>query len=288
MRIQIPKGKAYTLEFYPAEGPPSSVSVELLIEGTSTLVASPSASVDSLGQTLDVAADAESVTLTIDPTGVTIDRDYWIATAGGRAELVRVIDKTATTVTLEQPLSFAVPVTGTIEGARCYVALTTTDTATRYRRCEARWTYTVNGTVHYATQRFDIVERPFKLNVPESLIETVWPSFGEYKGIRGAWRNHVRFAIDHIGLWLESLQREPDLCREPHHLERAAALIVAARMVRDTDLSERYQTDAENVLRMLEAAHLWYDEDQDLAVDEDAGGESAGELSIRPRYMGIG
>lgn len=288
MRIQIPKGKAYTLEFYPAEGPPSSVSVELLVSGTTALVASPSASVDSLGQTLDAAASEEDTTLSVDPTGVTVGRDYWLCTAGGRCELVRAIDTTATTVVLEQAISFAVPVTGTIEGARCYVALSTTNTATRYRRCEARWTYTVNGTVHYATQRFDIVERPFKLNVPESLIETVWPSFGEYKGIRGAWRNHVRFATDHIELWLESLQREPDLCREPHHMERAAAMIVAARMVHDTDLAERYANDAENVLRMLEASHMWYDEDQDLAVDEDIGGESAGELSIRPRYMGIG
>lgn len=288
MRIQIPKGKAYTLEFYPAEGPPSSVSVELLVSGTTALVASPSASVDSLGQSLDNAASVEDTALTIDPTGVTVGRDYWLCTAGGRCESVRVIDTTATTVVLEQPISFAVPNTGTLEGARCYVTLSTSDTATRYRRCEARWTYTVNGTVHYATQRFDIVERPFRLNVPESLIETVWPAFGEYKGVRGAWRNHVRYAENHIELWLASLQREPDLCREPHYLELAAAHIVVSRMHRDGDQIERHQTEADNILRMLESAHLWYDEDEDLTVDEDVGGESAGELSIRPRYMGIG
>lgn len=287
MRIQLPKGKAATLEFYPAEGPPSSVSVELLISGSTALVASPSASVDSLGQTLDSAASVDAVSLDVDPTGVVVDRDYWLCTAGGRCELVRAIDTTAATVLLEQPISFAVPTTGTFEGARCYVALSSTDTANRYRRCEARWTYTVNGTVRYATQRFDIVERPFNLNVPESLIETVWPAFGEYKGLRGAWRQHVRYAIDQIGLWLESRQLAPDLCREPWQLERAAAHIVVSRMHIGDAGAQRAMEDADRVLSLLESRHMWYDEDEDLAVDETPGDESAGEIGPRPRYLGV-
>lgn len=289
MRLQLPKGKAATIEFYPAEGPPSSVSVELLISGTTALVASPSASVDSLSENLTQAASEEDLVIYLDTTSVTIDRDYWLQTSGGRRELVRVVDKTATTATLEQPLSFAVPTSGSLVGARCSVALSTSDTANRYRRCEARWTYTAGGVVRYASQRFDIVERPFHLNVPESLIETVWPAFGEYKGVRDAWKNHVAYAQDQIEFWLDSRQIEPDLVRETRWLERAAAHIVSARMHQDSEFSEMHRVESDRILSMLESMHQWYDEDEDLAVDNGAESiDGHSEVGPRVRYMGIG
>lgn len=290
MRAQLPKGRASTLEFYPAEGPPTSVSVELYVQGTTALVASPSASVDSVGENPTAAAAEGATSIAIDTTAIVVGRDYWVTTAGGRAALVRCIDKTSSSMELEQPLPFELPTSGSVEGARISVALTADDTATRYRRCEARWTYTAASVVRYQTQRFDIVERPFNLTVPEPTIERVWPAFGEYAGKRGAWRQHVAYAIDQIGLWLQSRQIEPDLVREPYELERAAAHIVVARMhMREPDLYEMHMQASEKILTLVESSPLWVDDDQDLAVDEGAEAtDGQSELGPRVRYMGIG
>lgn len=281
MRTQIQKGAAGELAFVPEVGPVSSVSVELFISGDTKLVASPTASVDSFDQTLTAAVSAGATSLSVaDTSGLVLGDPYWLQTAGGRGVIVRPIDKTSTAIELDQPIPFAVADDGSVVGHRCSVSLSSTDTATKYRRCEARWTYTVGGRTRRFSDRFDIVQRPFALALDEADVEDVWPGFGEHSDPRGTWRGHVAFAEAQIELWLDSHQRDPDLCREPRHLIRAAAAIVAAReQARDPQAYEQFMAIASQILESLEASHLWIDVDDDLVVDDtDASAGGAGEL----------
>lgn len=274
MRTQLAKGKAGELEYYFEFGPVTAASVALYTSGDSALVASPSASLDSVDETLTASADAEDDTVSVsDTSAIVLDRLYWLQKSTGRGRIVRALDKTASTVQFDQPIGFAVDTSSSLKGHRVSVSLSTSDTATEYRRCEARWTLTVRGSSVYRTTRFDIVERPYELTVTEEHIEEVWPAFGEFTGERASWRKHVAWAKDEIALWIAGHETEPDLAREPEHLNRLAATMVCARMARRTEDVERFERDVQRIQSLLESA-LWIDADEDLAADDDEIGHN--------------
>lgn len=300
MRQQLEKDVQGTLTFRP-DFAPVSASVALY-RGTTPFATGSVASYASVSAS--ISGDVGYLTASVDSaTGIHPGSDYWVVNAAGRQRMMRAVDVAGTVVTFDQPLEFSVA-SGTLLSADLSVTLSAADTAHRERRCEALWTVSdVFGAEHRLSQRFDIVRRPLRLSVTEEMIETVWPSFGEYLG-RGAWEKHVDYAKQQIALWLSSQQIEPDLVREPEHLARAAAHIVVARSFAAQGKPEAityHEQQFAKILSMLESAPLWRDEDDDLTVDGSGGYDdlesgpgadqseiARSELDRRPTYLGIG
>lgn len=285
MRTQLPIGIASTLEFTPAEGPPTSPAVTL----PSWVASSPTPSVDT-GAAIAAAVIEGATTIEVDDaSGLLLDRDYWLCTDTGRCRLVRVIgiDTSSNEVELEQPAAFAVTTSGTLSGAVISVDVLSTDLPSEKRLAEARWSWTVRGRTRYASQRFDVVARPWSPTVTEATIERIWPGWGEYQGNRGAWRNLLDGALDHIAAWLEARRINPDEVHDTSELERAAAHIVVARAhIRDGELYQRHMDAATAVLSAIESArmHLASDEDD----TESDGVDDTESADVPPVYMRIG
>lgn len=273
MRTQIQKDCAGALEFIAEHGPVTAASVELFESGSTALVASPTAVVDPLDETITVAAAAADDRVTVaDTSDVVLDRPCWLEASDGRGRIVMPRGKTADVVIFDSPIGLDCDTSSSIKGHLVTVALSALQTAETKRRCEARWAVTVDGVVYRRTTRFDIVERPFALVVDEELIEQAWPRFGEYVTAgRQGWRKHVEGAKRSIELWLNSLRIESDEMREPANLEWLAAHMVAAAVAKDLE-RDALLAAIERIKGEIRESETWVDTNNDLAADPDEVG----------------
>ena len=184
MRVQVETGQAATLELIPTQGVPTSASIEVLDEDGGELIGEKAATIDSFEEavTEDQSRDGRELTVQ-DASDMVVGRPYWLQTDGGAGYEIIPFDKTDTLVKLRGGLRFAI--TGgetTIYGIRITYDLTAEDTAEEQRPAEAIWRWVVGCVSYSKRMSFDIVEKPFDIDVPEHRIEKAESLFGETLG----------------------------------------------------------------------------------------------------------
>ena len=156
------------------DGPITSVTDVQVFESTADdtgqeeTATTGSASVDSVSTTLAAAAAAGDVALTVaSGTGVTVGRRYQMANVSGQSELVEIIAKNGTAVTIRNPLINDYPITtSTFKACRASIGLDSTwiadvgnlsnpmDPNPRYR---VRWTLVVSGETRIYDRAADLL-----------------------------------------------------------------------------------------------------------------------------------
>ena len=297
-RPQYEYGQAATLRWYPLESELSgstaitSATYGLFSGQSSALIAAgTAATVDAASQTVSSVSRGDR-TLTVSSTSAfAVDGRYWLCSDSGRGYYVDVADLTATTLTLRDPVRFAIS-SGKVSGALITGALSSTVAENLERNLRLEWSYVIGGVTFRKKQIVDIVRWPFDVDITEDDVERVSTQFGELVGQYGSWRALREGAIDSIWSDLRAANREPDKIADRSVLKLAAAYkVLQLRSIGDletfTQLGDLYNHELANAIN---DRNQWYDTDGDMTVDSESGGTGdEDELSGGPpTYIGVG
>ena len=108
MRVQVEQSKAIALEWYCADGPLTSCTITVRDPYGTALVSAAAGTVGTATQTISTGALGASTITVSSTTGFTAGQRYLVKTSGGRSQEIRLIDKTSSVLTADQPLRFHV------------------------------------------------------------------------------------------------------------------------------------------------------------------------------------
>lgn len=126
MALDVLKGGAATVTFLPAVRW-SSASAEVIDPG-GTVLATPTATLDSVSTTITGATDAFTLTLT-SAAGVSVGSSYEVI-SNGHASISRVATVSGSVVTLDEPLPATPSASDTFKGVEFSVPVTASETGT--------------------------------------------------------------------------------------------------------------------------------------------------------------
>lgn len=180
MRRQYEKGRTNEiLEHYPANGVPTSVTLQAVDADGEDLIAEEAVTPDSFSQTVTGVTKRDKVLTVPDGTGAVVGRHYWLSTDGGRGYAVRLLEVDGNNLLMAIPAKFDIA-SGTIKGLR--LARVLTETSEVKRGVTLIWRYTVNSLPVTIRESIDIVETPWWVDVTDGDMQTASPQFGEQVG----------------------------------------------------------------------------------------------------------
>lgn len=199
--------------------------------GGALLVAEQTATLDPVSTTVaDVGAGSELITVA-SAIGISIGRQYLLASGFGHREWVRPASISGTAVILHEPLRHSYAAADTLHGCRLSVAILAAQ-ATPLGLIEARWSYAARGVTQIATTMVEIVRYPWPETVmaPWEFARLV-PSLSgpEYELVsrRGlAFHDEIVVATEEVRADLVQRGLRPDLFLSAEEFKRPIALRV--------------------------------------------------------------
>lgn len=303
MALSFRKDVASTLEFIPAEGPPTTTAPNLALfnPDNSVLRASGAQSNPTVATTTTavISVGDRTVALT-SAASVTAGEEYWLGTVGtGVPELVQVLSLSGLNVTTVAPIALDHASLVDFRGAKLTSTITAVEAADLDRNYRAEWDYAVGGVTFYATQLFDVVNRVFTIQATPSRIKA---EIGDdlIRSMRFVRMvDVIASAVDRIRHELERQDLRPDKVIDTDQfvtclVERVRATLLGRAKDRDPSLLPIWQSAEEEFRaefgRIMAARISWYDEDDDLVVDHDGTdfGDVGEEGVQAARYFMIG
>lgn len=283
MNRQFRAGVAAELDWYPPEerSPDGDVTATVYVSGETRFAGVWPAVLDAddLDEALTAAAAKGARALVVgNAAGVRIGERYLLTNEHGVTVPVSVVGKnSAGRVELDQELPIACGITGDgshLRGWRHTLSLSAEQLATRRRGCRIELEYELDARTVRHVDWFDVVKRPFQLDLSETYIERLWSDFGRYRS--ADWRKNLEGAHDQIAGDLFEAGYEADRIVNPRPLlPWAACLVLEATQVEL--LSRRSDGGSERALaywqgrvqaarqNVLSSPRTWYDADENLA-----------------------
>ena len=302
MRQQFCLGLDAEIEVYPEWGPPDSATVSVFTSGTSAIVDEATATVDPVDTEATATLGSRQVTLA-DLTGVVSGRRYWLEGEDNLGYEVQSTGFHSGHIYLEEASRMDTQGhEGSLKGLRVAYSIASALVSSVTRRVRVRWSLVYGAEVRRITQLVDFVNVPFCLPVTERDLEEADPKLGAHGGLGKAWTKLVDRARKDIWRELVGWGMEPDLVLDRSVLVGAAVYRThQLRYLHSSDmLSQRYgELYREELAALRSTSTIWYDEDGDLAVDNDDldeygadhsqryDGEGASELGTKTRYLGV-
>jgi hypothetical protein len=270
---QYEKDQIATLEFFPPEVfpiPDADGTVSIFISADSPIDASledATAVLDTADSALTVLASEGDRSVTIaSSTLFKVGQRYILVNELSQTQEVEILGKSATTLLFDQPIKFNCAVTtSSVKGYRLTVQISAAIAGTKRHYLEARWKYNIDSVEHRHSTYFDIVRRPFEINVTEHDIEKQYAGFGEYTGARKGWKKHEAGAIDDIWSFLAGKQIRPELVYDKDILLQVVALKILVKAV--PDRQEEWLRRINLKLGEFMNARVWVDTNDDGSAE---------------------
>jgi len=165
---RIIEDKQATIYFDAPEGRASAATVTVKTalgqDLPDSAVEDESATIDSVSTTIAAGWDSDdprSIPVA-SATGITVDRDYLITTAGGRTEWVRVVAISGSDLTVQSTPGFDLTTGDAFVGTRLTYVITAANAADRAHDYRAVWEYTVSSIAYDGENVYDVVRTPPK------------------------------------------------------------------------------------------------------------------------------
>lgn len=262
-RLQFAVDKSEEIVFIPPV-PPSSITLNAFDYGTNKVLDGVNPTVDSQDESVSSVNRGDTSLSVGDGSSFVVGDPYWLQTDGGKGYLVRLDDKDGNTLKLSQPARFAIS-SGSIKGIRC-VYTNTFSSEFRRGRLEYEWVSAIDSrTGRSQPITFDVVNKPFALNISERDLETKNTNFGEEIGTTSQWELLKEGARDDIWSWLSGRRIEPDLIIDRQMLQLAMVYrVLALANKRDIEVYTQWQEQYVEQLQAFARSESWYDLNEDL------------------------
>ena len=281
---QLLRDRAGTLHYDVLVGRPTAATVTIKRPGGSdlpTAVDEATATIDTVNTTItDSDATADSITVA-SATGIEVGRTYLIRTAKGETSSPEVVGVDGTTVYLDDLPAFDLTSGDEFLGTRISYPLDATQTVTANLNYRASWIYTVNGSETLEHTAFDIVR-----SIPRN-----YATDGGFRRHAGAlatefelsvgesWGRPIEEGFNHVIRDVYARDGAPNAIIDWSQFETVVYDAVLLRLAqqshvppaRSNDPAAYVEERAAIYAQALAGAMMsvsWYDEDQDLVVDE--------------------
>lgn len=255
-------------------GYPDSVGFILYDDANSQLFSGSCSSVGLSASFSDGTQQGKTITVA-DSSDAIVGLQHCVRNnVSNRVEGYRIVDTTSTTVTVDRPLSVAIPIGSIIPSVFSVTLDADSIGGDTIRDCRGVWevNYSRVGTKEF-TQVFDIVEDPFSLDLTMNDIVSSDPAVGSMINTDADYGLMIDQAINETWAWLLNKQVKPDLIRNRNTIKTAAALKFleifhqqSSQLVNSGPaLSETYRDKFEQYLGSFMSSEYWYDFNDDLS-----------------------